>query len=167
LTDVSTITKIAAGDTDALTALYREYRKDVYRLAYVLTKSRADAEDITQEVFLTVAEKARTYKVNISEKAWLMKITRNKALNLINSRARLVPLNETLEDNRFKAEAKDIEFMDILECLAPTGRDIVLFHIAYGLSHKEISMILKMSHNAVRKQYSRAIKTLEASIEKE
>jgi len=164
LNDVSAIKQIAMGDTNALTAFYLKHREDVYRLAYAMTKQRADAEDITQDVFLTVALKAYTYKVDFSEKAWLLKITRNKALNFISSRARLVPLDETLADRRFVTEAQDIGFFDILECLSFTGRQIVLFHIAYGLSHKETSKILKMSHSAVRKQYTRAMKTLEANI---
>jgi len=156
--------QIAAGDTNALTALYREYRNDVYRLAYVMTKQRADAEDITQEVFLTAVEKAHTYRVNISEKAWLLKITRNKAINYMKSKSRLIPLSETIEDHNAVGAKQDIEFLDVLNCLNSTNRQIVLLHIVYGLSHKEVSSILKMSHSTVRKQYSRALKTLKQEL---
>jgi len=165
LNDDPAIKLIAAGDTNALASLYKEYRNDVYRLAYVLTKQRADAEDITQEVFLTAVEKAHSYRVNISEKAWLLRITRNKALNCIKSRSRFLPLSETIEDHKAVEAEQDIEFLDVLNCLTFKNKQIVLFHIAYGLSHKEVSIILKMSHGAVRKQYSRALKTLEASID--
>jgi RNA polymerase sigma-70 factor (ECF subfamily) len=129
-----------------------------------MTKNAAHAEDIMQDVFLTVVEKAQTYKKDISAKAWLLKITRNKTLNLIKSESRLAPLSEIHTDRAFDAIWSDIEFFDALKCLTAIGKQVVLFHFAYGLSHKETAKILKMSHSAVRKQYERAINVLKTEI---
>lgn len=166
MNDGSAIKQIAIGDFAALKLLYQNHRADVYRLAFMMTKQTAYAEDITQEVFLTVIEKAHTYRTDISAKAWLLKITRNKSLNFLKNQTRLIPLDENHLDIGFDTIERDIEFLDSLKCLPVTGRQIVLFHIAYELSHKEVSKILGMSHNAVRKQYERALDVLETNIKK-
>ena len=164
--DTTAIAQIAMGDMEALTWLYKAHRLNIYRLAFMMTKHATYTEDITQDVFLTVVEKAHTYKKNISVKAWLLKITRNKTLNFLKSQSRNISLDEILPNKSIVSDNHNFEFLDILKCLSLTSRQIVLFHIVYELNHKEISRILNISHNAVRKQYERALTTLKIDIEK-
>lgn len=53
--------QIMAGDEDAFTALYRRRQAAVYRFALQMSGSQAIAEDVTQEVFLTLMREARGY----------------------------------------------------------------------------------------------------------
>lgn len=166
MNDGTAMSRIAGGDTAALAWLYEAYRAEVYRLAYMMTRQSALSEDITQEVFLTAAEKAQTYRRNISLKAWLLTITRNKTLNMLKGQLRAVPLEEAPQEAAGAADETDIEFLDSLKCLPYLSRQVVLFHIAYGLTHREIAKLTGLSHGAVRKRYERALDTLRAELEK-
>src|SRR3954469_6889962 len=61
MTDEELIAAVAAGDRDAFAALYRRRRPDVYRFALHMTGAPATAEDVAQEVFLTVIHEAAKY----------------------------------------------------------------------------------------------------------
>ena len=53
------IARARSGDLDALAALYREHADAVMRIAYHLTASRDDAEDVVQDVFIALPEALR------------------------------------------------------------------------------------------------------------
>lgn len=59
--------------------LFETYNKDVYRTCYYMVHDAADAEDLTQDVFITVFRSNREHVEHI--KAWIMKITVNHCLN--------------------------------------------------------------------------------------
>ena len=59
--------------------LVEEYGSMVYRLAYARTGSRADAEDITQEVFLRLVRAAPAFRDGEHRRAWLLRVTANCA----------------------------------------------------------------------------------------
>lgn len=164
MNDVGVMNRIAGGETDSLAWLYETYRAEVYRLAYMMTRQSALSEDITQEVFLTAVEKAHTYRRNVSVKAWLLTITRNNTLNALKRQIRTAPLEAA--DAVSVTDETDIEFLDCLKCLEVAARQIVLFHVVYGLTHKEISGVLGISHSAVRKRYERALTALRLDMEK-
>lgn len=64
--------------------LFETYQKDVYRTCYFMVHDAADAEDLTQEVFITIF---RNNRENVEHlKAWIMKITVNHCLNHLRRR---------------------------------------------------------------------------------
>jgi RNA polymerase sigma-70 factor (ECF subfamily) len=134
--------------------LYTAYRGDVYRLVYMMTGSRAVSEDVTQDVFLEALQKEKTIRDN--PRAWLLTAARNKTLNLLKREKRSAPLTEDLS----YTDASDLVFLDMLRPLKPRQREIVICHILYGLPHTDTAQILRMTHNAVRKQYERALAVL-------
>ena len=79
-------------------ALFREYRDDVYRLAVCYTKSREDAEDICQSVFLKLIEQ-KAFQPG-KEKQWLLRVTANECRNLLRSHwwKTTVPMEDTLPE---------------------------------------------------------------------
>jgi RNA polymerase sigma-70 factor (ECF subfamily) len=153
----------------AVAQWYRDYRQDVYRMAYMITRNPATAEDICQDVFLTVLEKPDAYteagnpRGTSSLKAWLLTVARNKALNAVKRERRTAPLTENMPDERAEP-GSDIVFLDILKPLNPTQRQIVLFRVAYGLRHKDIARMLGLTPAGVRQQYGRALKCLKEEI---
>ena len=71
---------VAAGDREAFGALYRRRRADVYRFALHMTGAAAAAEDVAQDVFLTVIDEARRYSPSrAAVLPWLLGIARNMA----------------------------------------------------------------------------------------
>jgi len=70
--------RVAAGDAEAFTALFRRRQGDVYRFALHMTASPAIADDVTQETFLAVMRDAQRFEPGrATVVAWLCGIARN------------------------------------------------------------------------------------------
>jgi RNA polymerase sigma-70 factor (ECF subfamily) len=95
-TDAELLGRLCAGDTDALETLMRQYGNTVYRLAHGITRSAADAEEVTQDVFLTVLRKGASFEGRAALGSWIYRVTANAALNKRRGKAR--QLETFLED---------------------------------------------------------------------
>ena len=69
-------------DTLEMEQIYDKYHDSVYRLAFTYCKNRADAEDITSEVFLKRFEHRKPFADERHETAWMMRVTINRAKDL-------------------------------------------------------------------------------------
>ncbi len=81
---------LARGDRAAVTAFYREHLDAVY--AFVLWRvggDRADAEDVTQETFVTALRAVREFRGDSALRTWLLGIAKNKAHEKLRERGRL------------------------------------------------------------------------------
>lgn len=77
-TDEALLTRIAAGDSDGLSQLFRRRQQNVYRFALHLTGSPELADDVTQDVFVTVIGEAGKFEAGrATVSAWLCGIARN------------------------------------------------------------------------------------------
>jgi RNA polymerase sigma-70 factor (ECF subfamily) len=85
--DAALLAAILRGETPALENLYDRYSKLVFSLAYQVTGDSGVAEEITQEVFLQVWNKAHTYHSAQGKViAWLTGITRNRSIDALRRR---------------------------------------------------------------------------------
>jgi RNA polymerase sigma-70 factor (ECF subfamily) len=85
--DEELIAAVAAGDREAFGVLYGRRRPDVYRFALHMTGAPAAAEDVAQDVFLTVIHEAARYTPGRSGVvAWLLGIARNHARRRLSAR---------------------------------------------------------------------------------
>jgi RNA polymerase sigma-70 factor, ECF subfamily len=69
------------GDVAALERLMEEYSGRVFRLAYGITRNHADAEEIVQDVFVTILNKGDTFDGRSALSTWIYRVTANAALN--------------------------------------------------------------------------------------
>jgi len=141
----ATIAKARDGDMDALGALYREYGQLVMRVAYHLTASRDEAEDIVQDVFIGLPEALRKLGEVSSFPSWLRRVTARTALMRMRGekRRRQSPIEGAVGA---AAPAHDgIERDAIAGALASLPADLrtafVLKEIE-GYSHAEIAMLM-------------------------
>lgn len=72
-------------ENERLEAAVRTYADALYRLAYTQLRSRADAEDVVQEVFLRYLRRAPVFASAEHERAWLMRVTVNRCRDLLRS----------------------------------------------------------------------------------
>jgi RNA polymerase sigma-70 factor (ECF subfamily) len=79
--DRSLLARAATGDADALEALMTRYSARVYRLAYGITRSAPDAEEVVQDVFLQVINKGAGFEGRAALGSWIYRITTNLSLN--------------------------------------------------------------------------------------
>ena len=75
------VERLRAGDVAALEALMSEYASRVYRLAFGITRDQGDAEEVAQDVFLTLATKTAMFEERAALGSWVYRITTNAALN--------------------------------------------------------------------------------------
>jgi RNA polymerase sigma-70 factor (ECF subfamily) len=80
-TDLAVVRLLRAGDATGLEALMEAYAARVYRLAHGVTRNLADAEEVVQDVFLTVARKIAEFEGRSALGTWIYRITMNAALN--------------------------------------------------------------------------------------
>src|SRR5436190_20035219 len=107
--DVALVREVAAGSQDALATLYDRHAEAVYVTACRLTSDRQVAEEVVQETFLALWNRAELFDPNAgSLAAWLHTIARNRTvdrLRAIGRRARLVPISSMQTDDEADSSA--------------------------------------------------------------
>jgi RNA polymerase sigma-70 factor (ECF subfamily) len=81
--DETLLSRSAAGDRDAMRALYLRHHVRVYRFVMRLVRSQTVAEDIISEVFLDVWRQASSFQGRSAVSTWLLAIARFKALSFL------------------------------------------------------------------------------------
>lgn len=85
--EIELMKKIKAKDADALKQLYSLYNRLLFGMIISIVKKREEAEDVLQEVFVNIWEKAHTFKEGRGNVySWLVTLTRNKAIDRIRSK---------------------------------------------------------------------------------
>jgi RNA polymerase sigma-70 factor (ECF subfamily) len=80
-TDRALLARVRAGDAAALETLMVAYGSRVYRLALGITRSAADAEEVAQDVFLTICRRGESFEGRATLASWIYRVTANAALN--------------------------------------------------------------------------------------
>ena len=132
----------------------KRYGPTVYRTAYAYVRSKHDADDIFQEVFLRYHRSAPLFESNQHEKAWLLKVTINCAKSFFRSpwRQRMIPL----EDTYVYTNTKESEIADALTQLPAKYRTVVHLHYYEGYTTEEIAETTGTKPATVRTQLTRA-----------
>jgi len=180
--DKSLIDAHCQGDRGAFGELVRRYGSSVLGYLTKISGSREQAEDLFQETFKRVHEKAHTLRGN-QFKPWLFKIATHVAMDgLRRSRhARVVSLNQKLDcddsdakelgatavaDNRqepfeeaIKAEQKE-RVRGAIELLPEKQRATLVLAYYQQLSYREVAQVMGCSIGTVKMQMYRAVKTL-------
>jgi RNA polymerase sigma-70 factor (ECF subfamily) len=79
--DVKLVERLRAGDPFVLETFMSQHARRVYRLAYGIVRNEADAEEVTQDVFLSICRKLETFEGRSALTSWIHRITINTALN--------------------------------------------------------------------------------------
>jgi RNA polymerase sigma-70 factor (ECF subfamily) len=81
--DLALIERFRHGDRAAFGELMVRYQRQVYNAAFWVLRRADDAKDITQEVFLKVAERPQDYDPRFKFFSWIYRITINESLNML------------------------------------------------------------------------------------
>ena len=86
-TDVTLLQRIAARDTAALAELYDRHSRLVFGLILRIVRDRGEAEDILQETFVRVWNRAEIYDARIAGPLpWIVRVARNRAIDRVRAR---------------------------------------------------------------------------------
>lgn len=141
------------------------YGPMVYRLAYAQTRSRCDADDIFQEVFLRYHRSAPAFETEEHRKAWLLRVTANRAKSLLASpwRRRAVPLEDVYAYTDPEESAVDAA----MAALPPKYRAVIHLYYFEGYTSDEIAGLLECRPSTIRSRLSRARERLGAILKEE
>ena len=131
---------------DAFRLAFERYTDTVYRVAVHNTASVADAEDVTQEVFLRLWQSSKRFRDEEHQKAWLIRVT----INLCRNRARSRGRETLMEDVPQPAQsAADSSVLDAVKRLPESERNAIYLHYYEGYTAAEIADILGSRTNTV------------------
>ncbi len=138
--------RAAAGSSEAIAELYQEHGEAVFRTAYRLTGSAADAEDVLQDVFVGLPEALRSFAGRGSFGGWLRRVAARTALMRIRQQSRrgevgLAPdteLNRDDPSNAVERTAIERALGELPEAL----RAVFVLKEVEGYSHAEIAELL-------------------------
>ena len=159
--------QVGRGDRDAFARLYGLTRGAVYALALSLLRDAHEAQDVAQDAFVKVWERAPSYRPQGSPMAWLLTVTRNLALSRLRRSGRQTALDEAAW-NAIPAAAPDVSpedrqvLQDALARLGAEERRIILLHAVAGLKHRETAQLLELPLSTVLSKYHRGLKKLRA-----
>ena len=166
-------------DPAAMGTLIVQYQHWVYNIAYGLLGHREDAQDTTQDVFLSVWQNIHKFQFRSRFSTWLYKIVKNKCLNVIDQKKRRktdpmeiddtqpwVPLNTvTPEQEVLRTEQTEI-LHAALGKLKESYRTILVLRELRELSYEEIAEILNCTLGRVKSRLHEARKALRQELER-
>ncbi|MBI2906612.1 MAG: sigma-70 family RNA polymerase sigma factor [Chloroflexi bacterium] len=164
-----TVHRAQAGDSDAFAQLYEKYFDKIYRYAFLRLGNKADAEDLTEQVFLKALESIGNYRWRgMPFSSWLFRIAHNLVVDLIRrrSRAEMAPLIEAIPSK----EPGPLELVELkvtlqelaaaIKRLTEAQRQVISFRFAGELSSAEVAAIMGKSEGAVKALQHSALVTL-------
>jgi RNA polymerase sigma-70 factor, ECF subfamily len=169
--DLQVIRRAQENDITAFGEIYRHYAGMVYRLALRMTGRVEEAEEVTQDVFLSVHRHLRNFAGNASLKTWIYRIAVNCSLNAIRKAKRKqteVAWEEGFDpqDTRHgvheavEKEAREHKINELMDELNADQKACLLLRAQEGLSYEEIARALNVNVNTVRTRLKRARETL-------
>ncbi|PYM54312.1 MAG: RNA polymerase subunit sigma-24, partial [Candidatus Rokuibacteriota bacterium] len=78
--ELALVERLRGGEQAALESLMERFAPRVYRLAYGITRNEADAEEVVQDVFLTLFRKISSFEGRSALSTWIYRVTTNAAL---------------------------------------------------------------------------------------
>lgn len=154
------VKECAGGNSGAQYRLYRQYSKAMFNIAYRMTNSREDAEDVLQESFLECFRNIGSFRAESTFGAWLKTIVINKSINHLRRKNVTLVYQETLPDvTEDEEHDQSYNIPGIIKCIEqlPDGYRIVLtLYLLEGYDHSEIAGVLGISESTSKSQYSRA-----------
>jgi len=173
--------RAVGGDAGALESLMTRHSGRVFRLAYGITRSQADAEEIVQDVFLTMVRKGASFEGHAALTSWMYRVTTNVALNKRRGKRRelevsleehlptykedghrdgdrsyvLADWSDTPEQKLMSGEARKI-LESAIDTLPDHYRAVLILRDVEELSNEEVAAIVDDSLGSVKSRLHRA-----------
>lgn len=142
--------------------IYDEYFDRVYYKILSSVKNPEDAEDIAQEVFISVYKNLHKFRADSKIYTWIYRIAINKTYDFFRKKKIDLELNEeilNIADNEDIGESMIVE--ENLKKLSKEEREILVLKDVYGYKLREISDMKNRNISTIKSIYYKALKSLE------
>jgi RNA polymerase sigma-70 factor, ECF subfamily len=182
-TDAAAVALARDGDSEAFRALVERHGRAVYRLAYRMTGSAQDAEDVVQETFLKAYRQLPRFESRANFGTWLHRIAVNCSIDLIRSRPHRESAQTDGDLEQFGAAIESTDatgtsperlmlstevqqrIADAMTRLSRMERAAFMLRHFEGRSIEEISQSLGLKTNATKHSIFRAVRKMRAALE--
>ena len=159
--------KISDGDRDALRIIHKHMNRQIYAVAYAVLRDFSLSDDVVQETYVKIIEKAFSYRKGTNARAWVLSIARNIAIDYYRKRKFECDTDEITDAGMRFDESTVLSSMEVkkaLDNLSDEERQIVTLKVYAGLKHREIAELLGITTDACKKKYQRAADKLRESL---
>jgi RNA polymerase sigma-70 factor (ECF subfamily) len=170
--DQSLIRAYRNGDVGAFDEIIEKYNRMVFGICWRMLGSVDESEDVTQQVFINVFQKADKFKGKSSFKTWLYSVAINecrnhrrklKNINFIEVNKNMASDIQNVEDDLKKKQQKEL-IREEIEKLPFKQRAVINLRINEELTFKEIASILKCSVNSAKVNFQHGLKKIKGVI---
>lgn len=152
--------EVAVRGKDEFDRYVKVYKDTVFRVAYGYLRNHADADDVTQCVFVKLLRSRRSFESDEHARRWLIRVTVNECTTLYRTFRRRP---ENIDDYLDTLAAPDEEASDLLgQVMALPARYRVVLYLHYyeGYSTEEVAGMLGVPSSTVRTRLARGRKKL-------
>jgi len=165
-TDTEIIQRISQGDVEAYREIIQRYQRMIFVFIYKMVNNAADAEDLTQEVFVKAYEKLSSYRGDSQFSTWLHTLARNRTIDFLRRRK----IHESDEQLAYiPSQARDgspqesllgkerrQEIARAFEQLSDTYREVIILRCTHEYPFERIASLLGIAESTARVRYLRA-----------
>lgn len=141
-------------ESNRLETVIRTYENTLYRAALAILGDPQEAEDVVQDTFLRLWEKAPIFKSPAHERAWLLKVAVNGCKSRLRApwRRRTAPLLDSYP----AADPEEQALMEVIQSLPPKDRTVLHLYYYEGYQTAEIAAMTGWREGTVRSRLARA-----------
>ena len=172
--DIELVEGVKLGKIEDFEELLQRYTSKVLNLALRITRSHEDAEEVLQDVFITIHRKVQSFEKKSAFSSWLYRVTLNTAFMKIRARNRrkAISLEDIDPHVRMnwvskRSDAADTDFIQTrhevreaieaaVEALPRDYRAIFILRDVDGLSNQAVSEVLQLSVPAIKSRLHRS-----------
>ncbi|MEJ7587254.1 MAG: sigma-70 family RNA polymerase sigma factor [Ferruginibacter sp.] len=166
--------RLRNNDIDAFNSLYWKYHAAIYNNALKIIRDPVIAEDIVQDVFITLWEKRNTLDPALDVSGWLFVVSHNKSISFLKQKLKESFLQSTLaspaEDTLYPpndfSNSQVIILEQAIEQLSPQRRKVFELCKVQSRTYEEAARELKLSKHTVKEYLSGAVISIKEYIKK-
>lgn len=162
----------AGGDRSAFAVLLDRHYDRIYRIGYRFLGDRADAEDLTQDICVGLAQAIRSYRGKAKFSTWLYQVVVNRARDALRRRRRQRSLRENFAEvealrrgDQADRERRTGWLIEALDQLRDDLRETAILVVIEGLSHREAGEVLGVREATVSWRLAEVRKALSDLVE--
>ena len=147
--------------------LYNRYGEMLFRVCYSMLRSREDAEDAVQDVFLKYFTSPKAFNDIDHEKAWFLRVASNHCKDVMRKRTvrSAVGLDEINELEDYGIEKGEGEVLNSIFALPEKYRTVFVLHYLEEISVADVASALGLSQSAVKMRLSRGRELLKERLD--
>lgn len=141
-------------ESNRLETVIRTYENTLYRAALSILGDPQEAEDVVQDTFLRLWEKAPIFESPAHERAWLLKVAVNGCKSRLRApwRRRTAPLLDSYP----AADPEEQAVLEVIQSLPPKDRTVLHLYYYEGYQTAEIAAMTGWREGTVRSRLARA-----------